>query len=175
MNYNISDIEDQIVSTLKANSDLDGADVRTHAGDINVNLVLHPEYWEGLIPRLPFVYLRYQGRTGRMVDDIGLAWEHILQFQLYVGASSLRSKQESQRSCYSMLASIFDSIAGYWPYSTAQVLPSGMQVLSGTQITVANFQALTPLREVGGQDEKLIIELPKIAVYSTSYDIMLVP
>ena len=176
MNYYIPDIESQIISTLRANSNLDNVDtIATHAGEINAQLFLDPQYWEGLIPKLPFIYIRYAGRTAFRIDDMSLAWRHQIQFQLYVGASSLRTRQESQQSCYSMLGSIFDALAGYWPYSTAQVFPAGVQVLSGTQITTANFEALTPMEEAGGQDEKLLIQLPKVSVYSTSYNLTLIP
>jgi hypothetical protein len=99
-------------------------------------------------------------------------WKHELHWMFYVGAESLRMKKESQRSCYSMLASIFDAISGAWPYST-QLLSPSLKFLTGTQITTSQFGAITPFLEAGGEDEKLVTEDPKVAIYSTVYKITL--
>ena len=172
MDYAVENIEDQLIATLQANANLSGVDVRTHAGQISVQMFLDPQYVEGLIPRLPFVYLRYKGRTATMRDSVGKLWAHELQWEFYVAAQSLRQTQESQRYCYGMLRGIFDSIHGKWV--NVSNLPSILTPLGGTPInltTYPNFKSISSFLEVGGQDEKLIMQLPRISVYSTTYKV----
>ncbi len=175
MDYKVEDIEDQIIATLEGSTELAGVDARTHAGQINIQMFLDPQYVEGLIPSLPFVYVRYKGRTTKnpTPESVGLTNRHELQFECYVAASSLRATEESQRSCYSMLRGVYDALHGAWPNAVSVVPPPQSPKLAGSQITDVLFYPLSPLLEVGGQDEKLVIQLPRIAVYSTSYKILM--
>jgi hypothetical protein len=116
--------------------------------------------------------VRYNGRVAISRDARGEINNHELMFTLYVGAQSLRATQESQRSCYSMLRYIYDSLHGHWPLSN-QSYAASLPILSGTKITTANFRAFSPLLESGGDDERLVVELPKISIYSTNYKIQL--
>ena len=169
MDYSIQDIEDQILATLDASSDLSGVPSSTHAGQINIQMFIDPKYYEGLLPRLPCIFVRYKGRTATMRDGIGKIWAHELQWEFYVCSQSLRATKESQRDCYTMLGAIFDAIAGKWCKATT--VSSQLLQLNGTQIANAYFREMSSFLEVGGQDEKLIIQLPVISVYSTSYKV----
>ena len=64
MLYNVEDIEDQIIATLKASTFLASlnADIRTHAGELTPANFTRIELGEGVIPRVPLVYVQYQGR-----------------------------------------------------------------------------------------------------------------
>lgn len=171
MNYHVSDIEDQIVETLKNNDDLKGVDnISTHAGQINIRMFLgDPTYYEGIISLLPFIFVRYAGRMVTDRDSVGRTNKHKVMFELYVAAQSLRTKQESQRDCYTMLESVYDSLHGVWPNWSGMRIDSALPRLDGDVITVTDFNANTPLLEEKGESEKLLIEMPTIAVYSTRY------
>lgn len=167
MDYSLANIEDQILATLQAATGLTNVNIETHAGQISPQMFIIPEYYEGLIPRLPFIYVRYKGRTAEQRDATGKLWRHSLQWELYVGAQNLRTAKEGQRDCYTMLAAVFDALHGKWCKSTNT--PSGLSTLDGTQITETYFRQLESFIEVGGQDEKLVAQVPNIAVYSTTY------
>lgn len=170
MRYNLEDIEDQILATLSASSGLSGVVIKTHAGEVNMNLFLDPQYYEGVISLIPFVFIRYAGRVANAIDDLKTEWKHELKFQLYIATSSLRSRKESQRNAYALIRACYDALIGRWPNSTAQTL-SGLSLLSGSQITTTNFSCYSPMNEDGGQDERLIIETPKLVLYSSMWTI----
>lgn len=175
MDYRVEDIEDQIIATLQAQANLNDVEIVSHAGEVNINLFLDPQYYEGLVKRLPFIFVRYSGREALGQGNrssTGVINNHILEFTLYIGAKSLRSKQESQRACYGMLRETYDALVGKYPNSN-QSLASTIAILNGNKITTTNFRALSGMLESGGKDERLVIELPRIAVYQTSYKIQL--
>lgn len=184
MDYNVEDIEDQVLATLQDQSALTDVEIATHAGEINIHMFTDPEHVEGLIPRAPFIYVRYRGRTNMSTtpESLGRVNRHELQWQIYVAAESLRATQESQRSCYSMLRGIYDALHGAWPNGGGTNVPVGSIVLTaakdattGNPTPIANplFYAMSPLLEAGGLDEKLVIQLPHFAVYSTTYKILM--
>ena len=176
MRYNIENIEDQIVATLQSAFTVLGSqtvNVATHAGDLNPLVFSDPQLLEGVLPRLPFCFVQYQGKTAEMRSSDGTLYEHKLKFRIYVGASSLRTKQESQRSAYSMLRSVYDALHGKWPYYTgAPSTQTGGNALSGT--IIASLTPMSCLLEAGGRDEMLIVNLPKIVVYQSDYTIDLI-
>ena len=151
-------------------------DCNTYAGDLSATNFMIPQFMEGLVRRLPFILVQYLGRTSGKMDSnsIKSIYEHTLTFQLYVGAKSLRSGKEAARGAYTMLANTYDRLHGRAPLmSTGQKLPS-LALLEGVPITTSEFNPLSPLMETGGSDERLIVNLPEIKVYSTAYKIKLV-
>lgn len=147
----------------------------TYAGDLSSNLFMLPEFQEGLIKRLPFVFVQYLGRTTAAKDHTSSLqyYEHILTFRLYVGAKSLRTGQEAARGAYDLLAIVYDRLHGKVPYmSSGQVFPN-LPALEGVPITTSQFNPLTVLAETGGADEKLVVNLPSIKVYQTDFRLKL--
>lgn len=171
MRYNVEDIEDQLIATLKQAAGLEGVTVDTQVSDIDPRVFQIPEYMEGFVRLLPFVLIRYQGRTAEERDAMAQYYTHSVKFRLYVGAQSLRVKKEGQRSAYAMLRSVYDAVHGYWPLGSTVV--STLPRLAGESIKVAGFSAQSPMLEAGGQDEMLIVNLPSIVVYQTDYRIRL--
>ncbi len=175
MRYNVSDIEDQIMATLKADGSLAGVQIQTHAGEISVRTFTEPSLLEGFIALLPFIFVQYQGRVGgeslkgfKPTSD-KTVYFHEIRFRLYVGAESLRATQEAQRlSAYPMLAAIYDDLHGKLPYADI-VANYPNAKLSGAKITTTGFNPGTPLMEAGGADEKLVVILPHLVVYQTDY------
>jgi hypothetical protein len=169
MNYSLAEIEDQVLATLALEfTPGSKMHIATSAGEISARMFLDTEYMEGVIRLLPFCLLRYQGRQTKNRDSVGLINEHELQWQIYVGAESLRNKQEPQRSAYSFLANVYDALHGKWPLSS-QPLASNLPKLDGTTMTDGQFKALSPFLEVEGPAERLVVDLPRIAVYSTFF------
>lgn len=151
-------------------------DANTYAGDLSASNFIIPQFMEGLVRRLPFILVQYLGRTSGKMDSnsIKSVYEHTLSFQLYVGAKSLRTGKEAARGAYVMLANTYDRLHGRAPVmASGQVLPS-LTRLEGVPITTSEFNPLSPLMETGGSDERLIVNLPEIKVYSSSYKIKLV-
>ncbi len=173
MRYNIEDIEDQLIATLQADAALyPSCQVKTHAGDVNAQLFMNPALMEGFITQLPFVFIQYQGKELAGKDAQAMLNIHTLRFRLYIGAQSLRAKQESQRSAYSMLRLVYDDLHGKWPKGTydGSTLHT---LLEGTSIATTGFTPQGPVMEAGGRDEMLIVNLPQIVVYQTDYTIKL--
>ena len=166
MNYNIEDIEDQLICTLQ-NAMPDVSDIRTHSGEINILMFQDSEYMEGLQSQLPFVYVHYASSLPMERSSEGSMQVHQLKFMFYVGASSLRVTQEAQRACYGMLRTIYDSIHASW-CDSVNTPASAPAKLSGQQILDTSFKQMTMFLRVA-EDEKLMFQLPKIAVYQTSY------
>lgn len=167
MNYSLAAIEDQMLATLTLEF-ASSVKVATSAGEISARMFLDAEYMEGVVKLLPFCLLRYQGRQVKKRDAVGLINEHELQWQIYVGAESLRNRKEPQRSAYGYLSNVYDALHGKWPLSS-QALASSMRKLDGTTMADGQFKALSPLLEVEGPAERLVVDLPRIAVYSTFF------
>lgn len=173
MTYSISDIEDQIIATLQAEFG-SGFKIDTHAGEINARMFLDAQYMEGVIKMLPFILVKYNGRSlVEKPSSMRDYYEHKLQWTVYVGAESLRNKQESARSAYTYIGKVFDCLHGKFPKATGQHITTDANYLEGTQITTQGFQSISPLEEVEGQNERLVVDLPRIAVYSLFYEITL--
>lgn len=174
MRYKVSDIEDQIIATLRADTtNFANVMIDTYAGQINPRMFIDPEYMQGFTKLLPFALVSYKGRTGAADrDSSGQTYIHTLIFRLFVGAQSARSTQEAVRNSYDMLAGVFDDLHGKVPKMSSQKL-STLTALSGTPITTSEFNPMSPLLEAGGQDETLVINLPGIVVYQTDYSIRL--
>lgn len=177
MRYSVADIEDQIIATLKADTTNFGHDVLcdTFAGQVNPQMFFNPEYMQGFVKLLPFALVSYQGRTSGKTDrdSSGKTYIHTLKFTIYVGAQSRRATQESSRSCYTMNAAVYDDLHGKVPACTPQQLP-GYTAMSGKPITTSGFNPQGPLAQAGGQDERLIVNLPGIVVYGSDFQIRLV-
>ena len=178
MRYNVEDIEDQIIATLTGF--LSNTQIRTHAGEITATF-LDPSLMEGVVNLLPFVFVQYHGKRATSRDSMGVIYIHQLTFRLYVGARSLRSKKEAQRSAYGMLRTIYDALHGRVPNIqglAGQFVPNtpqgALNTGPGGSITTAGFNAQTPIFEAGGQDELLVYNLPTIAIYQTDYTITLI-
>ena len=167
MRYSLALIEDQIISTLQANNNLQGVNIRTHAGDLNPNTFFNEQALEGLTMLTPFIFVQYIGRRGQIHDATWETRSHDVKFRFYVGAQTLRDKRETQLNCYDMLSNLYDSIHGKYPKSL-QVLANTLPLMDGDTIQTS-FTALSPMKEVDGDNERLLVNLPSIAVYVTDY------
>ena len=175
MRYSVATLEDQIIATLKADTaNFSGVLVDTYAGQISPEIFYEPEHMQGFVKLLPFCLVSYQGRVGEKAnrDSSGKTYIHTLTFRFFAGAKSLRSIQEAVRGAYDILAACFDDLHGKVPKSDPQLLPS-YTPLDGTAITISEFNSLSPLYETGGIDEGLIVSLPGIVIYQSSYHIKL--
>lgn len=170
MNYVTSDLMNQMLDTLRANDLFKGVTVARHSGEVNILMFTNPAYHEGLIKKLPFVLLKYAGREAIKRDSPLNLWEHDITFTAYVGAKSLKLKDDATEECETYLAKIFDLWNTKYFYSQ-QSWATGAGILSGTQITTTGFRQLSPLMEAGGQDETVIVTLPEITLYQTSYKV----
>ena len=173
MRYNIEDIEDQLLATLAASSDLTGVNRETHAGQIDQQMFLDPSYVGGLVHLLPFVYVQYLGRTlaDSDMDSMRADQVHTVRFRFYVGAQSLRTRKESQRSAYSMLRGVYDAIHGKVPNPSPSI--SGPSLLSGTAITTTGFCPMSVFAPAGGIDEQMIMLEKNVCIYQSDYSIRL--
>jgi hypothetical protein len=178
MRYKISEIEDQIIATLKADSTLSTVQkIDTYAGQVAAQMFLNPEYMQGFVKLLPFILVSYQGRTSQKIDRdaSGNVYIHTLTFRIFAGTTSLRSTKEAARGAYDLLASIFDGLHGKILKSTPQTLggiaSDTTRILSGTAITTSEFNPQSPLFEAGGQDESIVVNLPGIVVYKSDFTI----
>lgn len=172
MRYNLREIEEQIISTLQANTALNGTNIRTHAGDLNPSTFYNEQSLEGLTMLLPFIFIQYTGRRPNVHSGDWVTYSHIVKFRLYVGSQSLNDKRYAQLNCYDMLASVYDSLHGKFPLSL-QPLAEDTPVMDGDKIQT-DFTALSPMRGMEGDNERLLVNLPSIAVYSTDYQIEIV-
>lgn len=176
MRYKVSEIEDQIIATLQADtSNFSTVNVRTFAGQISPQMFFDPALMQGAIALLPFSLVSYQGRTNskdNKRDSSGKTRIHKLRFRIYNGAQSLRASKEAARNAYDMIAACFDDLQSKVPVTSPQQLP-GFTALSGTALT-AGAVVLTPLISVEGNDETLVINLPGIVVYQSDFEIEMV-
>lgn len=176
MRYKVSEIEDQIIATLAADTtNFSGVMVNTYAGQVSAQMFMNPEYMQGFITLLPFALVSYQGRVGEKPDrDSALQlYKHVLTFRIFVGAQSRRKTQESARSCYDLLAACFDDLHGKVLVTNPQQMPA-LTPLSGTALTSTGANPQSPLYETGGADEQLVVNLPNIVVYRTDYSVRLI-
>lgn len=177
MRYKVSEIEDQIIATLQADTtNFASIMVASHTGQVSAQMFFNPEYMQDVVKRLPFALVTYQGRTSSKSDrdSSGKIYIHTLMWRIYVGASNLRGTKEGARGCYDILAAIFDDLHGKVPVtSSPQQLP-GYTPLSGTALTSTGHTILGPFFEAGGSDEQLVVNIPGVVVYRTDYSVRLV-
>jgi Domain of unknown function (DUF1834) len=176
MRYNVQDLEDQIIATLKADTtNFQGVLVDTYAGQINAQMFVKTELMQGFIRLLPFALVSYQGRTSGAKDTSSIhdLYIHTLRFRIFCGTQSTRSTKEAARGAYQLLGAVYDDIHGHVPLSNPQKIPGITSILSGPVITTTGFNPQSPLMEAGGTDEGLIINIPKIVVYQTDFIIRL--
>ena len=172
MRYVTKDLINQMIDTLKADSMFADVTVKRHAGEVNPLLFTNPIYWQGVIAKIPFVLIKYQGRTAKVENSTRLLYSHVIDFCAYVATKSmeLESGVKACEDAEVYLAKIFDLWHGKVFYSQ-QTWASNFVNLSGVQITTSEFREYTPLSESGGQDEKLIWTLPEITLYETHYNV----
>jgi hypothetical protein len=169
MRYKISEIEDQLIATLRADTtNLMGVNVDTFAGQVSSQMFYNPEYMQSFLKILPFCLVSYQGRVGNRVDSAGKDYEHLLTFRFFVGSQSLRSTQEAVRGCYDILAALYDDVHAKIVLTSPQQL-STYTALSGTALSSSGVHPLSPFFEAGGQDERIVVNVPGIVVFSTDY------
>ncbi len=172
MNYLIEELEDQIIATLEADTNLATVNVRTYAGELSGLFFEDASRLQGLITQLPFIFIEYNGKSVTTKSANFQTIIHKPVFRFYVGAQSLRMTQESARSCYSILRYLFDDInAKFFNYTGAAGLAASNK-LGGTAMSLGGYQQQQPLKEVGDSERTLFI-LPRIAVYVTDYDCQL--
>lgn len=173
MRYELEDIETQLISTLQADAGLASVHVRTHAGEVTALTFLDPKEQEGFVHILPFVFVQYQGKSTAQSDknSTALIYYHTLRFRFFVGAQTLSDKRGGQLTAYAMLRAVYDALHGKWANGNAQ---TRSPLLSGTQITTSGFNPLSPMLEAGGEDERLVVNLPTICVYQTDYTVKVV-
>ena len=182
MLYNVEDIEDQIIATLKASTFLASlnADIRTHAGELTPANFTRIELGEGVIPRVPLVYVQYQGRTGVPDrDSSGSVYIHTLNFRLFVGAKSLRTTRETQTAgCYPMLRAVYGALHGRVPLMDPSIqtqrISQAWGFLQGSAtlpngIATVGFNPQSPMLAKGGTDERLVANVNGLCVYLTDY------
>ena len=178
MRYFVEDIEDQILATLHAVSGLDSVvqiDVNTA---VVPQMFTDPGYVKNLIPQLPFVYLQYMGRSTGMMDLDAAAQQYVhqLKFRFFCGAQNLRAVKDAQRGtygAYGLLRTVFDAIHGRMPIPNTS--PAPIVPLSGVPSITSGFSPFSPLKEAGGSDEQLVVNLPgNIVVYQTDYVVRMI-
>jgi phage gp37-like protein len=182
MLYNVEDIEDQIIATLKASTFLNSINclVDTHAGEVSPQTFLNVTLMEGLIAKVPFVLIQYQGRSGTPERDApGSVYIHTLNFRMFVAAKSLRRTQETQRAyCYPMLRAVYGALHGRVPLMDpaiqTQRISQAWGFLQGSAsapngITSVGFNPQSPLLAKGGTDERLLVNINGLCVYQTDY------
>lgn len=169
MRYDLSALEEQIIKTMQNSTGLQDISprIQTHVGDINPIFFAKPENQEGFVNQLPFIYVQYQGRTKIMSDSTKQTYNWRLRFRIYTGASSLNEKRDAQLSAYQMLSLEYDAIHGKTPKCTANA-GWAIPLLDGDTIQTP-FTALSPLEAPEGENERLLVNLPKIVVYQSDY------
>lgn len=172
MRYATKDLMNQMIVTLQADSVFSGVTVKRHAGEVNPLLFTNPVYWRGVISKIPFVFVKYQGRTAKVENSTRLLYSHLVDFCVYVATKSmaLESGVESCEEAETYLARIFDLWHGK-VFNSQNTWAANFVPLAGTQITTAEFREFTPLSESGGTDEKLLWTMPEITVYETHYNV----
>ena len=185
MLYNIEDIEDQLIATLKADTFLTSikCDVDTHAGEINPQTFIDPRAMEGKLAPLPRIFIQYQGKRSGAHSSIGELYIHELIFRFYAAAKNQRAVKDAQRGfIYPMLRSIYGAIHGKAPLMDtsvqAQKIPVSIGFLSASPalplgIATVGFNPMSPFLELGGQDEKLVANINGVICYYTDYSIAL--
>ena len=173
MRYKVSELEDQIIATLQADTaNFSNTLVDSFAGQINSQMFFNPEMMQGFVQLLPFALVSYQGRIGAKSDrdSAGRLYIHTLTFRIYIGAESARATKEAARNCYDMLAACYDDLHGKVPLTSPQQMAT-MTALSGSALTSLEVNPQGPLLETGGTDEALVVNLPAIVVYRTDFSI----
>ena len=176
MRYKISELEDQLIATVEADTtNFSNVLVKPYSGQVSAQNFLNPEYMQGFVDLLPFVFVSYQGRFSEKMDrDSSLMYYiHTLFFRFYIGARSANTTQDAVRNCYDMLAGIYDDIHGKVPVTSPQQL-TGYTPLSGTALTSTDATVRSCFYETGGRDEQLVVNLPGIVVYQSDYEIKMV-
>jgi hypothetical protein len=94
--YKVSEIEDQILATLKADTtNLSGLKtLETYAGQVSPEMFFDPEYMQGFVALLPFMLVAYQGEPARR--SIGIQAER--QEYIYSNSRSTRDHSHGERS-----------------------------------------------------------------------------
>jgi len=170
MQYVIKDLIGQLIDTLRTDSVVKQIPtIRRHCGEVNILLFTNPTYWEGLIGKVPFIFVKYNGRTSAPMNTTKTAFLHEVEFSAYVGTKSLKDKESAIEEAEVYLAKIFDLWHGKMFYSQ-QSFASVIPILSGVQITTSGFNQQRSLLQAGGQDERLIMALPEITLYETKYN-----
>ena len=169
MRFDRSQIEDQIIATLRANATISDNNVQiaTHVGDINPATFLDKVQMEGFIKKLPAIYVQYQGKRKVQTDSTKQTVYYNLRWRFYVCTQSLRGSRGSQLSAYLLLSALYDSLHGKIPNSTdnsAYVVPK----LDG-EVIVSPFTAPKPFETPDGEDEKLLVILPGVVVYQSDF------
>jgi len=98
----ISDIEDLMIDALK--EAIPDAHVETRS------VPLTEAELTKILGMAPFVYIEYAGGASARQDESGQTLSRKLEFNLFVAARSLRSKQEAQRGSYELLMNIFNAL-----------------------------------------------------------------
>jgi hypothetical protein len=171
MQYVIKDLIGQMIDTLQKDSAFADVNVRRHVGEVNILMFQNPAYWSGMIEKIPFVLIKYNGRSSvNQPSARKNVWLHELEFGVYVGTKSmaLDNKEEAGVEAEVLLAKIFDLWTGKMFYST-QTFASPITYMSGAQITTSGFNQFRCLEEAGGQCERLIMSLPEVVLYETKY------
>ena len=169
MNYNLKELEDQIIHTLGVQEALGGVNIRTHTGEINPNTFSSDVATEGFIRTLPFIFIQYAGRrkVSQEESSTKLTVSFTVRFRLYIGAKSLREKRDAQLSCYDMLASVWDTLHGRF---FKAVTNQNYQVPFLQGDTIPNtFVQMSPIEAPDGESERLIVNIPSICVYQSDY------
>jgi hypothetical protein len=169
MQYVIKDLIGQLIDTLKKDSVFQSVQVARHCGEVNIMMFNNPEYWGGLVKKIPFVLIKYNGRMGTPLNTTKTAFMHEVEFGAYVGTKSMKDKESAIEEAEVYLAKIFDLWHGKMFYGT-KTWPTGISSLDGVQITTSGFNQHRMLIESGGQDERLIMALPEITLYETKYN-----
>ncbi len=174
MRYATKDLINQMIDTLKADAVFADVNVARHTGEVNPLLFSNPVYWQGMIKKIPFVLIKYQGRVSQVLDSRRNLWTHTVDFCAYVATKSgeIESGVKSCEDAEVYLAKIFDLWHGN-VFNSQQTWASNFTTLGGVQITTSEFKEFTPLSESGGTDEKLIWTLPEITLYETHYNVKL--
>lgn len=169
MRFDRSQIEDQIIATLLANSDIDqyNVQVTTHVGDINPATFLDKVQTEGFIKKLPAIYVQYQGKRKVTADSTKKTVYYNLRWRFYVCTQSLRGARGSQLSAYRLLNAVYDALHGKIPNAVDNA-SYVVDKLSGDAIQTP-FTATKPLETPDGEDEKLLVIIPGVVVYQTDF------
>ena len=173
MDYNIEDLEDNIVAALQLA--LPTTTIRTYAGELSGLFFEDASRLQGLVAELPFIFVEYNGKLPTQKSANFQTVIHRPVFRFYVGAESLRTTQEAARSCYSILRTLFDTIHGkYFNYSgaTGDMAVSANILGAGAvpQISLGGNQQQQAFTEIGGEGERTLFILPRIAVYVSDYN-----
>ena len=169
MQYVIKDLIGQLIDTLKKDALFQNVQIARHCGEVNIMMFNNPEYWGGLVKKIPFVLIKYNGRIGTPLNTVKSAFIHEVEFGAYVGTKSMKDKELAIEEAEVYLAKIFDLWHGrmfYCQKTWVTEIPS----LSGVQITTSGFNQQRSLVEAGGQDERLIMALPELTLFETKYN-----